>query len=153
MGVDPKTGDVNSTDYFTDKFYPEESYVLRVDYKACLLETDCSYDLTTSDEYSDYEVIASACGAHLKEDLLQAYFSCELYQINTIQKKDGTEDPMDVVILTYSSFEGGYENLSCPNKPTFDEDEFLSDPIAEGMTRFIKQSSYEGNSTDFECLV
>jgi hypothetical protein len=155
MGVDPKEGSVNNEDYFTDIFYPEESYVLRLDYKSCLVAPDCSYDVTTSEGYEDYEVVASSCGAHLKEDLLNAYFSCELYQVNKVQKKDGTGDPLDVVILTYTSYYGGYGNFSCPGKPTYDLEEFVADPVAEGTARFVLQSSYgEGvNSSDWECLV
>jgi len=156
IGVNPMTGGVDNPTYFTDSYDPEESYVLRLDKKVCLLESDCTYDVTTSDSFADYELMESSCGAHLKRDLMSEYYSCELYQVNQIKNKgDGTEEL--VVILTYSHFTGGYNNFSCSDKPTYDMDEFLSDPIAEGTARFVLQSGYDTNTNstfmDWECLV
>lgn len=152
MGISPKTGGVDNPEFFT-LYDPNEHYFHRVEYKTCLAEEDCTYDVTTSEGFEDYEVVASSCGAHLEQGVVNDWYSCELYQVSRLQKKDSPGETIDVAVLTYSSFEGGFANFACPNKPTYDLEEVNEDPLAQGTTRFVLQSGGVSDTSEWECLV
>ena len=80
-------------------------------------------------------------------------FSCELYQTNLVEDANGNDEV--VVVLTYLTYTGGYDNFRCPEKPTFDLDQLKGDPDADGMTLFVLQNGLPETSdpTTWDCLV
>lgn len=116
---------------------PNEAYILQIEEKTCLPESKCDYDVLSSGDFEDFEVTAKACGAHLKKDQINDNsYSCELYQTNLLYNAN-TNEIKSVVVLTYSSYEGGYDNYNCPDRPTFSNTELLADENAEGIAQFV----------------
>jgi len=166
LGVDPLTGSVNNPSYYgmSSTGDPWEPYLLDVKMRTCSspAEDQCTYDVTTNEKFKDFEVVATACGAHLKEYLLQQEYGsyrnvCELYQISRIEKcgADDTCELHDVAVLTYGHTFEGYNNYRCAKRPTFDVEELEADPDAVGSTLLVRQVGFAPTPApmvrDWEC--
>jgi len=156
LNVDPLSGTVNGDLWFAS-LDPNAAFILQIEEKKCLPESKCDYDVLSSGDFADFEVTAKACGAHLKRDqIYDNYYSCELYQTNLLYNAN-TNETKSVVVLTYTSFEGGYDNYICPERPTFSNTELLADGNAEGIAQFVLQRDFsyqEANPdvTAWDCL-
>jgi len=150
INADALSGSINGT--WFPRFDPNESYILQIHEKKCLNTEYCDYDVKSSGDFDDYQVTTKACGAHLKVDNINDNaYSCELYQTNLLKKND---EYKLVVILTYSSYEDGFDNYVCPQRPTFKNEDLLSDTVAEGVAQFVFQVGFDDqwrNITAWDC--
>ncbi|KAL7553227.1 hypothetical protein ACHAWF_016489 [Thalassiosira exigua] len=124
----------------------------------------CDYNLLDNPEFSHCQVEAKACGAQLNEIWSDDTNSCDVWQINLVQcpKKSATDgDEMEaklVQVTTYAEFDGpGFENYKCPIRPTYDSEEIVADPAADGGATFVMQASFAGevdlyNPCNWDCF-
>ena len=83
--------------------------------------------------------VAKACGTHLVEDSWRTdQYSCEHYLLTLIENDAGEQE--QVLVLSYSEFEGGFNNATCPSMPTFNEVDLENDPNLAGKLLDIFQS-------------
>jgi len=151
IGLDPLNGTINAGWY--PMVDPNEAYILKIEQKKCLEIPECNYDIFSSGDFAGFKLISKACGAHLKKDKINNNsFSCELYQTNLLKNAENVMKL--VVILTYTSYQDGYDNYVCPLKPTYSKDDFIADSNAEGMAQFVLQAGFDNswqNTTAWDC--
>jgi hypothetical protein len=127
------------------------AYIYRFRQKMCLPAAMCTEDITTDNDpkdtvqYRGWEVLAKACGVHLKDDqLTEDTYTCEQYQVNLIRSpRNGRQ--LLVVVLSYHFFSGGWSNYVCPSRPSFLA-ENIADP-GDGSTRFVLQLPFDEPGT------
>merc|ERR1719384_2280946 len=84
MNIDPVTGDIfkNST-FISNVELP--FYMYEVNYFQCIPASECNYDITPYLP-DGFEVVATACGNHLKNSFLdRSENTCERYQISLVK--------------------------------------------------------------------
>lgn len=146
-GANPKQKTVTGN-FFEKIEFP--AYIYRFRQKKCLSAKKCQNDITKDsdplDQYNfdGWEVLAKACGVHLKDDqLTENTYTCEQYQVNLIRRRNKT---LLVVVLSYHFFQDGWDNYECPEFPSF-----LQKNIAfpgDGSARFVLHREY--NKTIFD---
>lgn len=153
IGVDPVAGGVNNSRWFSNLDLGEVYHYV-FEQMQCLSGPACEYDVTESGILPGYKVAAKGCGAHLKTDITNDdMYWCELYQSN-LMYNEITNSTELVVVLTYQSYSGGYNNYTCPQRVTYNVSDLEADDDAEGAALFVHQNSYTTDvydSSNWDC--